>query len=331
MKVVAQEAINYVEGRRNNTVVSLQTRWKKFNKQCMGGIEPNTIYTFGGISGTGNKISINCNQTDFTLRYVSMNTKHKNEHYFDSIDTEEKAYWLGFIYADGNVSKPTRKVGDKIKAYYRIEVSLKEDDLEHLEKLRMALDMEAPVKTSHTNFKQSTRARLGWNSKHMWEVLNSYGCTPCKSLTLTFPNIDIFKDKRLIRHFIRGYVDGDGCISYCDNDHKRAHLSILGTESMLSNIQHWLPLQYELQLFEKSNVKQLAFVGKTAFYIENYLYKNSSVKLDRKYNRYLEHCRLYLEEYGLQLGKYGELWEENAVVNSEITKGSESPYSVETE
>ena len=115
MKVVAQEAINYVEGRKTHEVVSLQTRWKKFNKQCMGGIEPNTIFTIGGISGSGDKVSLNCNQ------------------------------------------------------------------------------------------------------------------------------------------------------------------------------------------------------------------------LERKYNRYLEHCRLYLEEYRLSLGKYGELWEETAVVNSEITKGSESPYSVETE
>ena len=64
MKVVAQEAINYVEGRKNHDVISLQTRWKKFNKQCMGGIEPNTIYTFGGISGTGKSSLVNTIQTD---------------------------------------------------------------------------------------------------------------------------------------------------------------------------------------------------------------------------------------------------------------------------
>ena len=45
MKVVAQEAINYVEGRKDHNVVSLKTRWAKFNKQCMGGIEPNTVIT----------------------------------------------------------------------------------------------------------------------------------------------------------------------------------------------------------------------------------------------------------------------------------------------
>lgn len=262
-----------------------------------------------------------------------MSAKYKNEHYFDRIDTEEKAYWLGFLFADGSLQGPTRKVGDKIKAYYRIEISLKADDIDHLEKLRKALEMEATVSISNSNFENSKRCRLGWNSKHMWTVLNSYGCTPKKSLTLQFPKVDIFSNKKLIKHFIRGYVDGDGCLSWQDKDHKKGLVSILGTKHMLSNLQHWLPLEYEKTLYKKSdnNVYVLAFQGKTGFHIANYLYKNSNIRLERKYNVYSEYCRLYLEEYGLQLGKYGELWEGNTVVNSEIAKGSESPYSVENE
>ena len=63
MSIVAQEAINYISGRREHSIVSLKTRWGKFNKQCMGGIEPNTVYTIAGISGSGkssfaNEISI---------------------------------------------------------------------------------------------------------------------------------------------------------------------------------------------------------------------------------------------------------------------------------
>ena len=64
MKVVAQEAINYVEGRREHKVVSLKTRWKKFNKQCMGGIEPNVVITIPGISGSGKSSFANLLQTD---------------------------------------------------------------------------------------------------------------------------------------------------------------------------------------------------------------------------------------------------------------------------
>lgn len=64
MSVVAQEAVNYIAGRREHNITSLKTRWKKFNKQCMGGIEPNTVYTIAGISGSGKSSMANLIQTD---------------------------------------------------------------------------------------------------------------------------------------------------------------------------------------------------------------------------------------------------------------------------
>ena len=64
MSVVAQEAINYIRGRREHNIVSLKTRWSKFNKQCMGGIEPNTVYTIAGISGSGKSSFVNELTTD---------------------------------------------------------------------------------------------------------------------------------------------------------------------------------------------------------------------------------------------------------------------------
>ena len=64
MSVVAQEAINYISGRRNHDIVSLKTRWNKFNQQCMGGIEPNTVYTIAGISGSGKSSMANLMSTD---------------------------------------------------------------------------------------------------------------------------------------------------------------------------------------------------------------------------------------------------------------------------
>lgn len=64
MSKVAQEAIDYIAGRRDNTIVSLKTRWNKFNKQCMGGIEPNTVMTIAGISGSGKSSVANSIQTD---------------------------------------------------------------------------------------------------------------------------------------------------------------------------------------------------------------------------------------------------------------------------
>ena len=64
MSVVAQEAVNYIAGRREHNITSLKTRWKKFNKQCMGGIEPNTVYTIAGISASGKSSMANLIQTD---------------------------------------------------------------------------------------------------------------------------------------------------------------------------------------------------------------------------------------------------------------------------
>lgn len=64
MSVVANETVRYIAGRRNNEIVSLKTRWSKFNKQCMGGIEPNTVLTIAGISGSGKSSFANLITTD---------------------------------------------------------------------------------------------------------------------------------------------------------------------------------------------------------------------------------------------------------------------------
>lgn len=64
IKDPAEEIVEYIDKRRKNSIVSLKTRWNKFNKQCMGGIEPNTIYTIAGISGSGKSSFVNSLETD---------------------------------------------------------------------------------------------------------------------------------------------------------------------------------------------------------------------------------------------------------------------------
>lgn len=64
ISVVANEALNYIKARKEHNVISLATRWKKLNRCCMGGIEPNTVYTIAGISGTGKSSVANLIQTD---------------------------------------------------------------------------------------------------------------------------------------------------------------------------------------------------------------------------------------------------------------------------
>ena len=59
-----KEILDYIDNRRKGVVKSLRTRWKKFNNTCMGGIEPNTIITVAGISGSGKSSFVNSLETD---------------------------------------------------------------------------------------------------------------------------------------------------------------------------------------------------------------------------------------------------------------------------
>ena len=60
----ADEIVHYIESRRSGKIKSLKTRWSKFNNTCMGGIEPNAIYTMAGISGSGKSSFVNSLETD---------------------------------------------------------------------------------------------------------------------------------------------------------------------------------------------------------------------------------------------------------------------------
>lgn len=249
---------------------------------------------------------------------------------FDSIDSEEKAYWLGFIFADGYISSQ--------EGNYNFEISLKGSDKEHLQKFNKFMKHEDinHVKMGKVSCEgvECERCRWGIYDKHLWEVLNSYGCVPKKSLILEFPKESIFKEKSLIKHFIRGYWDGDGCLSWGNKEHTIPCLGVVGTEDFLTSLKNYLPLEYNYSLQGKNSsttTKQFTVNGKNGMKLAYYLYNNSTIYLQRKYEKYLEYCRLYKELYRELLGKNGEGCDATAVVNSEITKGSESPYSVESE
>lgn len=206
-----------------------------------------------------------------------------NESVFDSIDTEESAYWLGFLFADGNVSSNN----------YKIDLSLSSNDIEHLNKYKSFLQYQKNLKIEDTNFSNSKRVRLVYSSKHIHNTLCNYGCIPQKSLILKFPRIDIFKDKNLIKHFIRGYVDGDGCLTFTNKLHTIPNITILGTKEFLTSILDYLPVK--TKILKRKNVFILNFSRKKAYKLAVYLYKDCKLYLDRKYLRYKEYCRLYQE------------------------------------
>lgn len=159
------------------------------------------------------------------------NSKKYNvdENYFEIINTPNKAYWLGFLYADGCVMVRERNN----KKSHILEISLNEDDITHLEKFKMCLKSNSPIK--HKIIKEKYKAcRLNICNKKICEDLIKLGCTPRKSLTLTFPTEEQVP-KELIPHFIRGYLDGDGCVF---NNGEEKKIGFVGTKNILENIQN---------------------------------------------------------------------------------------------
>lgn len=212
------------------------------------------------------------------------NKKYVNENYFENINTEEKAYWLGFMYADGCVNSSRDS----------IELSLKEEDYDHIVKFKNALESEHIIgkKEKRTDSKTYISYRLCIKNKKLKSDLIKYGCTPKKTKTLEFPAIQ----EDLIGHFIRGYIDGDGCIT----SHKTSKISleILGTYNFLNSIREYFQLDNDKYIysFNHSDIKRLVITGEKAFNIIEQLYKNSTISLDRKFNRYKEFAALFRDK-----------------------------------
>lgn len=121
--------------------------------------------------------------------------------FFRDITTEEQAYWLGFIRADGYLSPSKNTVG----------VTLAVEDKAHLAKLARAVGLgESAIriyKRQPGNWQVQDSARLLFCRKRFYESFVALGYTNCKADYADFPPIPA----NLLRHFIRGMFDGDGC------------------------------------------------------------------------------------------------------------------------
>ena len=223
-----------------------------------------------------------------------------NEHIFDQIDSEEKAYWLGFIFADGYISSSPLREG--VKNVYQFEISLGIKDIEHLNKFKKFIEFKKDIITD------KSRCRFIVANKHLWITLNELGCTPNKSLSLKFPNIP----QNLIKHFIRGYFDGDGCISrHVHNTCVTPHIELLGTKQMLEHVLLYsgISAKYKHDIRHSEETWSLEWTKDLGIEFINYLYNNCSIYLNRKYELYqfFKNGSRSVEEFTeLLSGKNGE-------------------------
>lgn len=196
-----------------------------------------------------------------------------NDDYFSIIDTEQKAYFLGLLFADGNVYMKRN----------RVQLTLSNEDAYIIKKLAQCVNYQGKLYIDRGKY-----TKLILNSKKMCDDLIKLGCTPNKSLTLTFPIDSV--PKELLNHFIRGYFDGDGHISRDKklvNDYY--HINITSTESFLMTLKNILAENNIIvgTLYKRYKDKEISahtfyVKNKSAIEFVNYIYKDASLFLSRK-------------------------------------------------
>ena len=215
--------------------------------------------------------------------------------FFKTIDTEDKAYWLGFIAADGWVTiTPESNSGS-------VGIELMHSDIKHLSKFNKSIHGNYKITTRDKKCKISTQpekthkmCQIRVFSIDMVNDLRQFGISPNKTYEFNLPN---FSDN-LMRHFIRGYFDGDGCVRtrkyklasgvvveypLCDI----ASVNNIFLEQLREYLYRELGICSYIYL-EQSGVYRLC-IHKNEHTIKflNYMYDNTKLFLDRKYNKYL--------------------------------------------
>lgn len=203
--------------------------------------------------------------------------KHNfNVDFFKEINTEEKAYWLGFIAADGCVYNNSNA--------WRLQINLKGSDKEHLERFQSAIGSN--YKIAEKIVGKSEVCQLKVNSKIMCFDLIELGIIERKSLQVKMPQIP----QHLIRHFIRGYFDGDGNIKnfYDKNNRHRYNFNIVGGIDMLNSINNHMPCKLDIYKIKRdSDIFTLETTMKSKLVsIYDFLYKDATIYLTRKKDIY---------------------------------------------
>jgi len=193
---------------------------------------------------------------------------YHNDDYFNRIDNEEKSYWLGYIAADGNVHN--------FKGHLRFTLTVASKDLDHLMKFKSHINAENPFQ----KYKSGARSLVLCSDK-LCNSLIDKGITERKTFVLKPPN-KVPDD--LIRHWIRGYFDGDGCINLRkDGINRRIHIS--GTKEVCEFINSNIPFYCSIKK-NKGIYCIRVNQQKAVRWTYNYFYLDSNVFMERKYEKF---------------------------------------------
>lgn len=196
-----------------------------------------------------------------------------NENYFENINTEKQAYFLGLLAADGNIS-------DKRNT---ISLGLNVDDgLDLIEEFKKELNSTGSINIctdKRTDYKRKSMVNIQFTSQKTKEDLQKIGLGPKKTTNLLYPKIN----KDLDRHFIRGFIDGDGSFYY-----KRGILvfCLVGTEKILKTIQSILNKELHIKYTKLTKhitgVYYLRLGHKDTLKLRKWIYNDCNIAMKRK-------------------------------------------------
>jgi len=203
-----------------------------------------------------------------------------NERFF-SVDNEASFYWAGFIAADGNLYRKTLTIGLSLK------------DKCHLERFKSDICATYPIRDSIVvttipsgKTESYGLVKISLCSEYLPVDLARFNIVPNKTKIYTFPNWII--NHPLVHHFIRGYVDGDGCWTFKGRD--QLYFSVVGTADFLKACRSILEKKCDL----KENTKEIRSIPGTSIIqyggnriaskIRDFLYHEATIFLQRKFD-----------------------------------------------
>lgn len=199
----------------------------------------------------------------------------QNEDYFEVIDTEHKAYWLGFIMGDGCVSNNKT-----------LSIGLKNSDVDILEKFKADIGYQGNIYEYEIKNKYKA-CSMSITSKKIFNDLGKYGVVPNKTYTMTFPFDEV--PKKYYFHVLRGIFDADGSLPKSNN--KVMGMSICGTKELIEDICVILKAQKSHVYIREDlvNFSELrCHKRQETLRMLNLIYSNANIYMKRKYERFLE-------------------------------------------